>query len=577
MDGLPIGRRSLLAASGVLGAAGAAAGLGLTLSPARDRPGAPAVVGGHPGRLPAGAGPGRPPAVPTPEGTTAWSVSVPRGGSGYRRLRPGPSWEYVVRDDQAPAQKGRADRRTTLASFVQLTDQHVQDVQHPLRFEYLRAGIVTAWRPQEALTVQGNIALLERINALPGGPVTGAPLQFAITTGDNTDNHSRLELEWYLTLMTGGTVTPNSGDPLSYEGVQNSGLDLYWQPESARTDNDKKLGFPRIPGFLAAAVRPVPSPGLRLPWYSTPGNHDVLPGGCFRPHGRFAEFATGDRKLETLPAAQAEYLWRGVRKGRDIPGAGIDALLASHARTMRNVTADERRAPYSREEYIRAHRSPRFAGAGPHGHGYTERNEAEGTLYYTFRISPTVVGISLDSNHPAGHYEGSLGTAQLEWLERSLTTYADDHVIVFSHHTSTSMDNLAPDPARPGERRHGAAELVTLLGRHRCVVAWVNGHSHRNAITSHGTFWEVNTASHVDFPQLARLLELTDNGDGTLSLHTTLIEAAAPHETAYDDLSPQGLASLYRELAFNAPSLPRKVPAEGEARDRNTELLLRKR
>ncbi|GAA3083254.1 hypothetical protein GCM10020000_81720 [Streptomyces olivoverticillatus] len=67
---------------------------------------------------------------------------------------------------------------------------------------------------------------------------------------------------------------------------------------------------------------------------------------------------------------------------------------------------------------------------------------------------------------------------------------------------------------------------------------------------------------------------MADNHDGTLSLFTTLIESAAPGRTYFHDLSQTGLASLYRELAFNAPGADTTLT--GGAVDRNTELLLRK-
>jgi hypothetical protein len=138
------------------------------------------------------------------------------------------------------------------------------------------------------------------------------------------------------------------------------------------------------------------------------------------------------------------------------------------------------------------------------------------------------------------------------------------------------MTNLRTDPARPREKRHGGDELTALLKKHPNVLAWINGHSHRNRIDPRGTFWEVNTASHVDYPQLARIVEIVDNHDGTLSLITTLIESAAPHRTDFHDLSTAGLASLYRELAFNAPGAD-ITSTTGVAHDRNAELLLKKR
>ncbi|MEV0369312.1 TIGR03767 family metallophosphoesterase [Streptomyces sp. NPDC050636] len=570
-------RRTFLAATG---AVGAATGLGLTLGIGGDRPAAAATV--TPGPAPVSPGPVQAPAVPGvpyERGTTLAGVATPRGTSGYRRLADGPAWDRVVRAELGTAHRGRDQRRTALASFVQFTDLHLVDVQSPLRYEYLRAETASAWRPQEALSVAGVISLIERVNALPGGPATGAPLSFVMTTGDNTDNNSRLELDWFLTAMSGGRITPNSGAPHRYEGVQDSGLTLYWQPDSALRDADKKLGFPQLDGFLDAAIRTVNSPGLRLPWYSTVGNHDSLPGGCYAPGDPyFTDYATGGRKLETLPAAEAAKVWKAVKKGLDPKGEDFKRLLKAHAKQARTITPDERRAPFTRAEYLKAHLDPARTGPGPHGHGYTADHLAEDRLYYTFKISDDVLGISLDTTDPGGHYTGSIGDGQLNWLKRVLKENEKGeqaHVLVFSHHTSKSMNNTRPDPARPDERRHGGAELVELLSAHPGVVGWINGHSHKNDITPHGTFWEVSTASHIDFPQLARVIELVDNHDGTLSLFTTLVESAAPHRTDFTDLSQTGLAALYRELSFNAPEA--RSDLSGTAQDRNVELLLKRR
>lgn len=561
-------RRTLLAA---VGSAGAATGLGFAFGP-----GSGSATASQPARVSAA---GRrvvtAPSLPSEAGTTLETFSAPRGAGAYRRLGDGPAWARTVRTELAGAKNGRETRRTTLASFVQLTDLHLTDVQHPLRYEFLRAGRPGAWRPHEALTVVGAASLIERVNGLRGGPATGSPLSFVMTTGDNTDNNARIELDWFLGVMNGGRITPNTGDPRHYEGVQNSGIKTFWHPESALRDADKQAGFPRIDGFLRAALRTVNSPGLRLPWYSTIGNHDDLAGGVYSFGGNyFADLATGSRKLQIIPAAEAAERFKDERKGGDPTGTVMKELLRAHKKDMRTVTPDERRAPISRHDYLAAHLNPAHTGPGPVGHGYTKANLDEGTCYYSFRISDGVLGISLDTTDPGGHYTGSLGTAQLRWLERTLKAHKDDRILVFSHHYSRSMDNLNRDPARPGEARHGGDEVVALFRRHPQVLAWINGHSHKNEITPRGTFWEITTASHVDFPQLARVIEVVDNHDGTLSLFTTLVESAAPRRTDHSDLSQTGLAALYRELSYNAPG--RSQALAGDAVDRNTELLLRK-
>jgi hypothetical protein len=150
-------------------------------------------------------------------------------------------------------------------------------------------------------------------------------------------------------------------------------------------------------------------------------------------------------------------------------------------------------------------------------------------------------------------------------------------VVLFSHHNLLSMDNPFPDPFRPEERRVQAAELRAVVQRYPNVVVWLNGHSHVNRVIPQGTFWEISTAAHVDWPQQARLVELVDNADGTLSVFGTIIDHAAPVQ-APDDVPDDGpgrvlgLASISREVSWNEPQ--RKVHALGEAHDFNVELLL---
>ncbi|MCT9104539.1 TIGR03767 family metallophosphoesterase [Streptomyces mirabilis] len=581
-------RRTLLAATG---AVTLSAGIGYALPPdseahaATTDTGESAVAVSLPhSRLRSSGGTPMAPAAPLApyeRGTTLESVAAPRSGSGdYRRLGDGPAWKRVVRGDLAAAKSGRADRRTALAAFVQFTDLHLIDVQHPLRLEYLRTAAAGTWRPHESLTVAGAVSLVERVNALRGAPVTGSPLHFVMTTGDNTDNNSKTELDWFLKVMSGGRIRPNSGDPRHYEGVQNSGLKLYWQPDAALRDADKQRGFPHLHGFLAAAIRELRSPGLGLPWYSTVGNHDALPLGCYRHGDSFlAEFAVGGKKLMTLPAPASVALRAAIKNDKDPKGTQLRDLLKTHARQLRSVTPDESRAPFTPAQYLKAHLDPAHTGPGPIGHGYSQANLAAGTQYYAFRISDDIIGISIDTTDPGGHYMGSIGTTQLRWLDKTLSDNEDSYAIVFSHHTSKSMTNRRTDPAHPSDKRHGGEDVVATLAKHRNVLAWVNGHTHKNEIIAHsapnhGSFWEINTASHVDFPHLARIIEVVDNKDGTLSLFTTLIESAAPHRTDFSDLSQTGLAALYRELAFNAPG--RNTELAGASRDRNTELVLKK-
>jgi hypothetical protein len=94
----------------------------------------------------------------------------------------------------------------------------------------------------------------------------------------------------------------------------------------------------------------------------------------------------------------------------------------------------------------------------------------------------------------------------------------------------------------------------------------------------------VRVAAEADWPQQARLLQLFDNRDGTLSLFGTIVDhageptAPAPG-TAVSALGPADLASIGRTLSYNdhqtggAACSPDPC-GEGAADDRNVELLI---
>ncbi len=229
----------------------------------------------------------------------------------------------------------------------------------------------------------------------------------------------------------------------------------------------------------------------------------------------------------------------------------------------------------TRQQVVEEH----FKTAGaPNGHGFTQANRTQGTAYYTFDQG-NVRGIVLDSVNPNGYAEGSIDKAQFEWLQQVLATTTDRYVMIFSHHTAASMTNPLVATGLDVQPRVLGAAVVELLLQHRNVVAWVNGHTHKNEVIAHpasagsGGFWEINTASHVDFPQQSRLVELVDNRDGTLSIFSTMVDHAAPASHGGQLGTPLRLAALARELSANDPQ-ERTSGKTGGTADRNVELLV---
>ena len=87
--------------------------------------------------------------------------------------------------------------------------------------------------------------------------------------------------------------------------------------------------------------------------------------------------------------------------------------------------------------------------------------------------------------------------------------------------------------------------------------------------------WEINTASHIDWPQQSRIIEIADNHDGTLSIFTTMVDHAGTASYAGNTSDSVHLAALGRELAANDPQ-DRTDSRRGQLADRNLELLVAK-
>lgn len=529
-------------------------------------------------------------------GTTLEQVGLPASNDGYQRIVAHKGFPLRVREDMISAKGGRDDRRTALASFVQVTDLHVTDVQSPMRVEFMHPLAGPAFRPQEPLGPLGTASLVRRINSLPGGPFTGRKFDMVVSTGDNTDNHETIELEWYLTILSGGILTANSGSKERWESVQTFGDKLYYNPESSINDMYKKAGYPKVDRYFERIMKPFSSPGLQIPWYAVFGNHDdSVQGTLPSDWGLLEAMYTGDQKLMGFADERDKQAFLTATKG----GQKVDLTNRAVSLTQ-HVTPDAKRRPFTPAQFIKAHLDNAPAGSPAPGHGFTQNDLDAVRGYYTFQIAPGVTGISMDSTNRAGYTNGSLDDVQWKWLKQVLragsSTYYDDFgvrrhhqvsdqmFILFSHHTSWTMNNLIPPMDGTG-KRHGGNQLVNLLGHYPNVLAWVNGHTHNNNIVAHRNFsdarrcwWEINTASHVDFPQMGRILEVTDNHDGTISLFATLIESDAPYQVDYDTTTPEGLASLYREFAANDRHLGvidhhgnRRM---GKSTDQNTELLL---
>jgi len=564
-------------------------------------------------------------------------------GNGFRALVPAPGERPVLRRAPGVSTKpGRPRRRKSLLFFAQLTDLQVADEASPARKEYLSNGGDTSWRPQEALTTQAAEQLVRALNAhrvseLRTARGRRARLSMTLVTGDQTDNAQLNETRWALSLLDGGRVDPSSGRtpcegaPAGYTGVQDfsdfpagvsaARMGMYWDP--GRGGATGRYGDLVYPGLMERAQRPFTARGLSTPWYVMAGNHEVLRQGfASGAHPAFHDaLATGCRKVfpsDAMPPGSLGARGQGELLARLADPTVLDQL----DRDSRPVNADPGRRMVGKRELKALHGS----GDSSHGFGLVDRTElrrsAGAASYYAFSPRKGVRIIALDTPAEGGRSNGNLDDAQYRWLARELDRSTsvslgakgrvrrdgdpDRLVIVTGHHPLALMDNnwaderlpacagaqavgCDPDP-RASRPLHlgttGPRPVLALLQRHPGVVAYLAGHTHANGVTPYfrpdrrGGFWELVTASSIDFPGQARLLELMDNRDGSLSLFGTLVNQAAPlapprSGTPAEEMSDRQLASIARALAGNQNLRRFAAGALGLRRDRNVELVLR--
>jgi 3',5'-cyclic AMP phosphodiesterase CpdA len=565
------------------------------------------------------------PAMSDPAGRTTLEQTIGLADvGGLRAPSSGPGAPFAVRSEgPLRVRAGREGSRRSLAFFAQLTDAQLADEMSPARLELLRgtSSWLGLWRPHEALGPQTFDQAVRNVNAnavsrVPDAAGHRARLQFAVVTGDLSDNHQHNEVGWGVRLLEGGRLDPFSGAQIGpgnrcpgaprrvvrrldaavaarrYTGVQDHD-DWPGRPAHAYRgfyDPDAPGGafgaLPRYPGLLGRAQRPFRAEGLDMPWYATRGNHDALAQGFVGARGS-AAIVTGCRKVMPLGRAPA------VARVAD----GWEAMQRLLARGRFSwVPPDPRRRFVSPRAFKRLH------GRADRGHGFglvsaRERRRSRGAAsYYAWSPRPGLRFVSLDTIADGGGSTGNIDHPQYLWLRRQLSQARrrGQLVVAYGHHSLETMGNPNADeragpcgraqlgcdhdprrstPIHLGQR--GRASLRSLFLRFPNVILFVTGHVHYHRVAPHfrgsgSGFWQVTTASHMSYPQQTRLIELMDNGDGTLSIFGTVLDTAAgigvpPSGTPATGMSDAQLGSISRLLAANVRGARQATAATGSA------------
>ena len=412
------------------------------------------------------------------------------------RLEEGIPW--VEHLELAPDFPGEGSQRRSLAYALVIADPQIIDEESPIRLD----GYSNVYRPHGQLTPQlfeAHVRTARRISDR-----STRRFDFTVLAGDLTDTSQKNELDWMITALNGGRIDPDSG-----------------------VDDDP------VPGPGNDYNDPFVSIGTDWPWYAALGNHDVLHAGGFGLiDNRLRQAAQGDHLFTESALSSVA--------GGYVAGDTPDHQVILDANVI--TPADTNRLPLNKTELLQTLHD---AGGEPAGHGFVQSDVESGKGYYS--VSPIAERpirlIVLDTTDPA---QSSLGIAQLgsiddlqfNWLHEELLAAAvrQEVVIVVSHHRLEDFHDQSEVPSEM---------IKSLLLSSANVVLHLTGHGHADrkrlqSIEGGKGYWELMTASTIDFPLQSRVMELVDERNGYLSIYITNFDHNSDEAT---------LAHKARELA----------------------------
>lgn len=428
-----------------------------------------------------------------------------------------------------------------LLRFFDFTDIHITDKETPAQaiyFGYL-GGQSSGYSPVMLSTTYVLDAAVQTINALHKED----PFDFGISLGDAANNEQYNEIRWYIDVLDGKTINPDSGvkdNPVP--GPLNDYQDTY-----------KAVGLNKS-----------------IKWYQVLGNHDHNWIGTNPPDDYLKANYTGEYILNmgnifTDPSGiKSRGFYMGAIDGRTEHGDIIGVGNVSDFDTPPKVlAADPNRRVLTVSEWMGEFFK---TNSNPKGHGFNQSDAKAGIAYYSFepRSDIPVKVIVLDDTQPAtdpeagGYGHGSLDNEQFDWLVSELDQgQAEGKLMIIAAHIPIGVEGSS-SPLNQYMSWSPVAEiseqqLLEKLHEYPNLILWIAGHRHFNTITPQISpdpdhpelgFWVVETSSLRDFPQQFRTFDIVRNSDNTISIFTTNVDPAVKEGTIAATSRSYGIAAM---------------------------------
>lgn len=442
---------------------------------------------------------------------------------GYGVWQYGPGLSYDKRLDLMSPEYTNTSvtNSATLLNFFAMTDIHITDEESPSQAVYFgirENGIISAYSPAMLYSTHMFNAAIRTVNSLH----QVAPFDFGISLGDVTNNAQYNELRWFIDVLDGKNINPDSGikdDPVS--GHNND-----YQDEFRAEGLDRSI-----------------------PWYSTIGNHDHFWMGTNPPSDYIRESYIGSDILQV-----GDIFTPGGISRRDFYVGTIDGTTpygnpigsgAVASTTPVQIPADANRHFLTRNELMSEYNN---TSSSPAGHGFSQTNAASGFGCYTFEPNSDVPirVIVLDDTqrdndadvHGYGH--GTLDQERYDWLISELDKgQAEDKLMIIAAHIPIGVRMEGTLGAFIGWSSLAAISeenLIAELNTYPNLIMWIAGHRHLNTVTALPSpdpvnhpelgFWVVETSSLREYPQQFRTFEIVRNSDKNISIFVTNVDPA---------------------------------------------------
>ncbi len=412
-----------------------------------------------------------------------------------------------------------ATKAASLLRFFTMSDTHIIDKESPtlaLYFGY-KGGSDSSYSGVMLYTTYVLDAAVQTVNALNNVN----PFDFGIYLGDACHNTQYNELRWYIDIIDGKEITPDSGDK----------DDPIPGPLNDYQDEYKAAGLDKS-----------------IPWYQTMGNHDHFWIGSKPVNDYIRLFYTGEYILNlggrnNNPLGPDNHgFYVGAIDGRtpygNIYNMGPESEFSSPPKIL---AADPNRRSLTRDEWMNEFFN---TSSSPIGHGFDRSDAARGFACYSFepKASLPIKVIVVDDTQRDDYSNagsaagGCLDQERYDWLVNELDKgQAEGKLMIIAAHIPIGVNVPGYSSIWSPTSAVSEDNILAKLHTYPNLIMWMSGHVHRNLVTPQKSpdpahpelgFWVVETASLRDFPQEFRTFDIVRNSDNTVSIIVTNVDPA---------------------------------------------------